>query len=230
MTALETLGKTMTEILQAAIIQPTEDLARKVLDTLKQLGKTALEVLEAALEAGAAAVALAFAVILDWFPGEYRPLTATERADAVNVFGASIPLDEVRLSVKSFAVDFIEWVNGGRAITTMRLINFASWDTLTTDTLIHEMTHVWQGVVDGPVYMVEALEAQLVGAGYNYGYTDGTTGEGAEDALNAAGGNLAHFNPEQQAQIIMHWWHRKFASVPPLPTTAWDPYEAVVHA
>jgi hypothetical protein len=228
--ALDQIGRTMTELLQAAIVQPSEDMYRKVIDSLHQLGKTALEVIIAAAEAGAAALTLAFAILLDWFPGEYRPLTATERADAEAVFGASIPLDEVRLSVKSFAVDFIEWVNGGRAITTMRLINFASWDTLTPDTLIHELTHVWQGVVDGPVYMVQALEAQLVGEGYNYGYTDGTTGDGGQDDLVAAGGDLEHFNREQQAQIVMHYWHRKFASTPALETTEWQPYADVVHA
>ena len=228
--ALDQLGRTMTELLQAAIVQPTEDLYRKVVDSLRQLGKTALEVIVAAAEAGAAALALAFTLLLEWFPGEYRPLTATERADAQEVFGNSIPLDEVRLSVKSFAVDFIEWVNGGRAVTTMRLINFASWDTLSPDTLIHELTHVWQGVVDGPIYMVEALEAQLVGEGYNYGYDDSTTGEGGQDDLQAASGDLAHFNREQQAQIIMHYWHRKFVSAPPLETTEWQPYADVVHA
>ncbi len=228
--ALDQLGKTMKELFDVAVAQPTEDLVRKLVDTFRQLGKTAIEVLAAALEAGGAVVTLAFALILEWFPGQYRPLTATERVDAERVFGNSIPLDDVRLSVKSLAVDFVEWVNGGRAITTMKLINFASWDTLDTDTLIHELTHVWQGVVDGPVYMVQALEAQLVGEGYNYGYANDITGAGGEDDLTAANGNFNAFNREQQAQIIMHFWHRKFDEAPPLDTSDWQPYADVVYA
>ena len=136
------------------------------------------------------------------------------------------------MAVMSLPVDLIEWLNDGRAITTMRLINFASWDTLSPDTLIHELTHVWQGVVDGPVYMVQALEAQLIGEGYNYGYTDSVTGEGGQAALVGAGGNLSAFNREQQAQIVMHYWVRRYGqgANPPLPYVEWQPYADVVHA
>ncbi len=35
---------------------------------------------------------------------------------------------------------------------------------------------------------------------------------------------------EQQAQIVMHYWRRKFGEVPALDTTAWQPYADVVHA
>jgi hypothetical protein len=77
--------------------------------------------------------------------------------------------------------------------------------------------------------MVQALEAQLSGEGYNYGYTDSDTGEGGQDDLVAAGGELATINREQQAQIIMHYWRRKFGSTPPLDATEWEPYASVVH-
>ena len=60
--------------------------------------------------------------------------------------------------------------------------------------MIHELTHVWQGVVDGPVYMVQALEAQASGEGYNYGYSNPQNGEGAQDELVAAAGNFGSFN------------------------------------
>src|SRR5262249_32422736 len=132
------------------------------------------------------------------------------------------------------------WANGGRAFTTMYLINFASWDKLSMPTLVHESTHVWQGVVAGPVYMVEALEAQLMGQGYNYGYTEDAngqdTGEGAQAELQAAGGDFSKFNREQQAQIIMHYYTRKF--VPhfdpqhqpvTLDVSAWQPYANQVY-
>jgi len=81
--------------------------------------------------------------------------------------------------------------------------------------------------------MIEALEAQLIGQGYNYGYdetTDGSTyGVGAEPKLNAAGGALTSFNVEQQAQIIMHYHARKTAQTP-MDISAWQPYANVVFA
>jgi len=110
----------------------------------------------------------------------------------------------------------------------MFLINFASWADVTIDTLIHEMTHVWQGIQVGPLYMVQALEAQSTPESYNYGYTDATTGAGAEDKLNAANGDFSQFNREQQAQIVMHYYVRKFVSS--LDFTAWQPYADLVHA
>ena len=99
--------------------------------------------------------------------------------------------------------------------------------------LMHEMTHVWQNQNVGPIYMAHAVFDQIVlgqEAAYNYGYDDnlsaitlpnsvydGTsrdeaigpiTGEGAEDALNATD-DFMHFEPEQQGQIMMHWFVRK---------------------
>jgi len=76
--------------------------------------------------------------------------------------------------------------------------------------------------------MVEALEAQASGEGYNYGYTDSETGEGAQDRLNAAAGNFSAFNREQQAQIIMHYFVRRYEKA--LDYTAWQPYANIVHA
>jgi len=182
----------------------------------------------AAFEISASAAATVFTLLLEWFPGSYRPLSATERADADNIFGVAVPLDQVRLAVMSLPVDFIEWVNGGRAFTTMFLINFASWTEIKSETLMHELTHVWQGMVAGPIYMVEALEAQAAGEGYNYGYTNDETGEGAQDRLNAAAGNFSAFNREQQAQIIMHYFVRRYEKA--LDYTAWQPYANIVHA
>jgi hypothetical protein len=233
MKALDELGRTLKELVQVAIVQPTEDAARRALQALKDIGKSAVEILKAAVELPLSKIALLFAIILDWFPGTYRPLTDIEHAEAASVFGKSIDLDKVKLAVKSLPVDLIETLNHGRTFTTMYLINFASWDKVDLDTLIHELTHVWQGLLEGPVYMIEALEAQLIGKGYNYGYKetfDGNEyGDGGEDNLAAAGGNFGHFNQEQQAQIIMHYHARKTAT-PPRDLAAWQPYANVVFA
>ena len=226
--AFEGLGKTLKDIVNSAIVQPTQDAARRVFNTLKDLGKTALDVLKAAAELGGSALALAFTMVLEWFPGSYRPLTDTEHGEAQKVFGKAIPLAEVKVAAMSPPVDLIEWLNGQRPFTTMFLINFASWADVKINTLMHEMTHVWQGVVSGPVYMVQALEAQMSKEGYNYGYADAETGEGAQSALNAANGDFSKFNREQQAQIVMHYYMRKF--VKSLDATAWEPYAKLVHA
>ena len=144
------------------------------------------------------------------------------------MFGNSIDLDKVRLAVMSLPVDLIQLVNNERPFTTMYLINFASWNKLSPETLIHEMTHVWQGVTAGPIYMVEAIESQLSSEGYNYGYDDSTTGEGGQPELAAAGGNFNAFNREQQAQIVMHYYTRRYLQN--LDYAAWQPYANAVHA
>jgi hypothetical protein len=125
-------------------------------------------------------------------------------------------------------------VNGGRTFTTMFLMNFPPNKPVELPTLIHELTHVWQGINVGPIYEIEALEAQLSAAGYNYGFTNDsagwTNGEGGEAALTTANGNFNAFNREQQAMIIQHYYVRRFGSNPPLEYTEWQPYANLVYA
>jgi len=238
MAAFGEIGKTFKEIVESAIVQPAEDAAKQALATLKELGKSALDVLEAAAEIGASALGTAFTLILEWFPGSYRPLSATELTAATEVFGSSVPLDQVRLAVLSIPVDVIEWIEQevtgqqGRAFTTMTLINFPSWEKLGTDTVVHELTHVWQNFQVGPIYMVEALEAQMSKAGYNYGFTNDAQGwldgEGAQQALINAKSNYNSFNREQQAMIIQHYWMRRYSENKEY--TEWQPYADIVHS
>ena len=140
--AFEALGKTLKDVVNSAIVQPAQDAARQVFDVLKSLGKSALDVLKAAAELGGSALALALTMVLEWFPGSYRPLSATEHTETQKVFGVAVPLDEVRVAAMSPPVDLIEWINGQRPFTTMFLINFASWADVKIETLMHEMTHV----------------------------------------------------------------------------------------
>src|SRR6185295_13200296 len=106
------------ELVQTALMQPAEDAARRLLQALKDIGKSAVDILKAAVELPLSQIALLFAIILDWFPGSYRPLSDTERAAAAGVFGSSIDLDKVKIAVKSLPVDLIETLNGGRVFTT----------------------------------------------------------------------------------------------------------------
>ena len=125
--------------------------------------------------------------------------------------------------------------------------------------MIHELTHVWQYQTNGSTYLADAVFAQATGDGdfddaYNYGYVDvggagnvtvpvdyaGTTdtfdagqmtGEGGQDDLGAAAGNFAGFNPEQQGQIVMHYYVRKvLLNRPAADWAPWQPYIDVVRA
>jgi hypothetical protein len=205
MAAAKAYGKTLKEMVSAAIEQALEDMKKRTVDALRELGYTALEVLNAAAEIGGGALATVFTILLQWF-GEYRSLTPEEKADAANVFGRSVDLDKVHVAVLSLPVDLIQKVNSERPFTTMYLLNFASWAEVTRETLIHEITHVWQGLIAGPIYMLEALHAQFFGEGYDYG---GVTG------LENAGGDFSKFNREQQAAIVEDYFKLRFVQALP---------------
>ncbi len=176
-----------------------EGFRRGFFEGLVAIGHGMLDLLKAAATAGASYLAIAFTVILEMCGG-YRPLTAAERAEAAKIFGKSIDLDRVRVAVASLPADLINYVNGGRAFTTMYLINFASWQHVNTGTLIHELTHVWQAAVAGPVYMVEALHSQFFGRGYNVTDAD----------LAAANGDINKLQREQQAVVVERYWRGKY--------------------
>lgn len=163
------------------------------------LGKTPLAILKAALKAGGAILGLAVAVFMEIWGG-HRPLTAAERKEAKRVFGASIDLSRVKVAVASVPADIVNWLNGNRPFTTMYIINFASGTRIDMGTLIHELTHVWQGVVAGPVYMVEALHSQFFGRGYQVTDAD----------LDAANGKLAALEREQQAVVVERYWRYRW--------------------
>jgi hypothetical protein len=80
--------------------------------------------------------------------------------------------------------------------------------------------------------MVEALEAQLSKAGYNYGFNNDDEGwldgEGAQQALINAKDNYNSFNREQQAMIIQHYWMRRYSEHKEY--TEWQPYADVVRS
>ena len=105
---------------------------------------------------------------------------------------------------------------------TGNLINFDTDNPFEVYKLIHELTHVWQNQHVGPVYLAHAVASQWFGEGYDYGYTDGYNGDGGDDDLDAKGGDLSQFNPEQQGQIAMHFYVRKYLAS--LDYASWQPY------
>jgi len=241
--ALRVIGRLPGEILANAA-EAGSDILEKTTQKLYKMGEGAMEILEGAAEIGGGALGTVISTLMAML-ASYRPMTPEERMDAELVFGDRLDLDKIYLSTESLTNDIIfsiqsKFNNGStRPFVTNTLINFRPSEGIRRHTLIHELMHVWQALVDGPLYLSEAIHAQTLGDGYNYGYesdyddpidcsaglcvtipTDhagGTVtlsrgdgiGFGAESALTAANNDLNSFNPEQQAQVIMHYFVRR---------------------
>lgn len=185
-------------------------------EALKAIGRGLLEVAVQALKLGGAILVAAFSAVLEVFGG-HRPLTRAERSEAKKVFGVSIDLSRVKISVASIPADIISKFNDERPFTTMYVINFKSGTQIETQTLIHELTHVWQAKQRGPIYAVEALHAQFKLGPDAYKVTD--------QNLIAADGDFSKFNPEQQATIVDRYWAAKFGGNNPAnPVGLLEPY------
>jgi hypothetical protein len=237
--AYASLGKTLKDLFQVVIIDTANQFLDETIKALVKIGKAAMEILMGVLEIAGGAIGAAIDILFQLLVG-YRPLSETEKIEARKVFGNSINLEEVSISEDDaqndiiFGVqDFFNQLFAGnfshltdnidsRAFVTGNLINFDKDDPFGFDKLIHELTHVWQNQHVGPVYLAHAVESQMLGAGYNYGYTNVKNGDGGETELQASGGNLGNFNPEQQGQIAMHYYVRRYQDN--LPYTDWEPY------
>lgn len=185
-------------------------------EALKAMGKGLLEVAVQSLKLGGAILVAAFSAVIEVFGG-HRPLTAEERKEAAKIFGVSIDLSRIKIAVASIPADIILAFNGGRPFTTMYIINFRSGARISMQTLIHELTHVWQAKTTGPIYAVDALHAQM---------TLGPDAYKVEDSdLKDANGDFSKFNPEQQATIVDRYWAAKFDEQNPRnPIELLEPY------
>ena len=151
---------------------------------LKWLGTVALQGLEIA------GLGEAYETIMDLIKFNTRVLSASELKAGKSVFGNSINFDFVRVDIGAVIGPAIT----ERAYTSFHTIN--TWGTETKDTMVHELTHVWQYENAGAIYMPQAIHAQKWGGGYEYGdVTELQT-------RKTAGRGLLSFNREQQAQIV----------------------------
>ena len=238
--AVRTLDSTWDDIMQAAD-EAGEDIAADVARAAERLGEALDEMLDAAWEVGGGLFGLIVSELMNAI-ATYRPLTEAEKTEAEKVFEDSIDLDLVSISQESLDNTIIFEVQaafqrlGGnapsaRAFVTGTLINMRADQGIDMETLIHELTHVWQNFEVGPIYLSEAIHAQATTPdAYNYGYTDEDTGAGGEDDLRAANGDFEAFNREQQGQIMMHFYRRSEVESPALDTTDWQPYVDLVRA
>ena len=135
-----------------------------------------------------------------------RALGSREIAIAQKIFGKAINYGMVRIDMHSVVPAFTH-----RAYTSFHTIN--AWGDLPDETLIHELTHVWQYEHAGAIYMAQAVHAQLQrGQGaYNYGGPDGL-----KDAREKGHGLLS-FNREEQAQIVEDFYRIKNGIPPFVP-------------
>lgn len=189
----------MTEVLKTILVDVRTAFRKGLVKGLLAIGKSILTLMKEAVKINASVVAVLFAIILD-ITGNTRNLNAKEMAEARKVFGTSIDLNAVKLTDASLPADFITWLNGNRPFTTMYVINFNSKTKLSMETLIHELTHVWQAENSGGVYMLEALHSQFFGRGYNLNEKD----------IQKANGDLLKLEREQQAVLVEEYWKAKF--------------------
>ena len=207
------MGVTLGTIAVTVLDNIEAGFHKSFFEGLVAIGKGLLQILKAVAEIKLTALPIAFAVVTEMCGG-HRLLLPAERKEATRIFGTSIDLDRVKIAAASIPSDVINYVNGQRPFTTMYVINFASWATVEMHDLIHELTHVWQGVQTGPLYMVRALEAQIsagVSSLFHTGkYDDSASYDVFAADLAAANGDFGRFNPEQQATIVERYWMMQY--------------------
>jgi phage-related protein len=257
MRAIRGIGQSLEDVFQA-VNEAVEETLEDVVAALHAIGEAVRDILDAVVEVSLGLLGVVIAQLMNML-ASFRPLTANERADARTVFGDSLDLDEVFVCQEDLTNEIIFGVQSlfeddPRAFVTFNIINFDVDEGITRHTMIHELTHVWQAFATGPLYLSEAIHAQvpiLGGEGYNYGYAEdaslitlpidhvgntdtfpigSTIGLNGEAALNAAGGDFEAFNREQQGQIAMHFFVRTQLMSPPMDATAWEPYINVIRA
>jgi hypothetical protein len=129
-----------------------------------------------------------------------RPLSGDEIAAAQEVLGpTAIRWGDVRVS-QGGLLDVVFALNNNRAFVTWHTVNLPEGETM--DTVVHELTHVYQYEQVGTTYLGGAIHAQATRGddAYNYGGPDGLV----EKQNN--GGHFSDFNREEQAQIAQDYY------------------------
>lgn len=150
-----------------------------------------------------------------------RPLTSAERSAAQEVLGKdAIRWNEVRVD-EGGILTIIFHFNKGRAFTTFHTINLPPGQGL--DTVVHELTHVYQYERAGSVYIGQAIHAQNT-VGYGYGGAAGLR------SARTAGSHYRDFNREQQAQISQDYYNLLHSGASSADLSAYTPFIAELRA
>jgi PKD repeat protein len=225
------------EVALDALGDEVDGACREIMEALIDLGESIVDILVEALKIAGSALATAAAIILDWCGafGGARSMTANEIAEAQQVFGNSINYAKVRLADATACTEFVGWIQGlageRRPFTMGYVITITNTGTWNDTILIHELTHVWQYVQDGMDYVMDSIAEQIDQGqdAYDYGYDNAYDGSGGEEELNESNGNFDDFNVEQQAQIIEHYYVRRYVEgYDPALYAAWQQYADIV--
>jgi hypothetical protein len=132
------------------------------------------------MEAGAVALQKALT-------GPGRELNPEERRLLLSIFGNSVNLDPVELTMTSVGPKGRPYTFGN----TIRVPNGTVWQTRY---LVHEMTHVWQYQTRGTRYISDSAFHQVI------------SGQGAYDVQLVPGQSIFDYTAEQQAIIVEQYY------------------------
>lgn len=141
-----------------------------------------------------------------------RSLTDYENSLLKDVFGDKLHHSFIRLNAGN-------WIAKKMKIAYVSFNHINVGHKLSHPILIHELVHIWQYQNFGSVYIYKALRAQYSAEGYNYGDVSQLW------KIWKEGGDLLHFNFEQQADIIQHYF--EFSQTTEIPTehmSVYNPY------
>lgn len=133
-------------------------------------------------------IALLIETFMDLVKVRTRSLSSHEKEIALSVFGNNMPLYLCGVDPASIPARKKITV----AFTSLHTINFDK--SITDETFVHELVHIWQYRKYGSLYISESIWAQRWGGGYNYG--------GIEKLKLHLQTGLTAFNFEQQADIV----------------------------
>lgn len=259
--AIRAVGVTLEETFEAVVKSGVSRLVRSIVTALVNIKTSIGDILTAAWNATkgliGTVVGILFMLLGTYRPMTREEIADAKElfGDAIDYSSVGLATEGTLHDIIFAIQDFVNDNEESRAFVTNTLINFDPKDGIKRHTLMHELTHVWQFEQDGARYMIEAVGDGAWGEGYNYGYDEPAndphsvtididyggnqerykrgeiTGEGAQDKLKAAGGNLQAFNREQQAQILMHYFVRRvLLQYSGSDLAAWLPYKRYVAA
>jgi hypothetical protein len=121
-----------------------------------------------------------------------RSLNPEERRLLLIIFGQSVNLSRVQIVLTDLGAK-------GRPYTLGNTIRIPRGTQFDAQTLVHEMTHVWQYQTRGTNYISDSVVHQL------------TSGQGAYDVTLVPGQSIYEYTAEQEAVIV----ERYYADDPP---------------
>jgi hypothetical protein len=121
------------------------------------------------------------------FTGPSRGLLPEECRLLLSIFGPSVNLDVVRLAWTDLGPQ-------GRPYTFGNTIRIPRGTVVTTGTLVHEMTHVWQYQTKGTGYLSDSAIHQLI------------SGQAAYNVTLVPGQSIHAYTAEQQAMIVERYY------------------------